>query len=92
LVFSDDTNAVGSDATAVMPDATLVAALADATVTVNATVALAASSRRVVSVTPVTLIADTLTPSEPAIALMNAACAPEGNDVRPASAADDETV
>ena len=95
LVFSAETKALESDATAVIPDATLLAAEADDTDTVKATAAPEASRRRrATSVTPVTATASGPTLSEAAMAELKPVCAAELNEaaLRPASVAEEETV
>jgi hypothetical protein len=92
LLLSAETNAEGDDATAVIPDATLLAADADATDTVNATAAPEASNRRrATSVTPVTATAVGSTFSDKAMAETNPCCAvmPSIAAVRPPKVAEE---
>ena len=87
------TNAAGLDATLLMVLAMLVAALDDATSTVNATATpLCSRWRRATLVTPVMFITEELTPSVADIAPTNAVLAEVLNVVNPASVAELRTV
>ena len=95
LLFSAETKALESSATAEMPDAMPLAADAEETDTMNATFAPETSRwRRATSVTPVTATASGPTLSDEAMAALKLACAvdPKFDALRPARVAEDEMV